>query len=138
MRRPFNLLTLLLLATALLAGCGAIEEKRSVIKLQDTLKAYEATVRWGSLRAAYDYLQPEVATANPMPDGLDNIRILSYEILTPAVSISETQVAQRVAIAYLFEDRQVQRTLTDDQIWERSGEGKGEVWHRANPIPDFK
>ena len=136
MRRPPARFLLPLLALLLLAGCQTIEEKNSATKLENALKGYEATVRWGHLAAAYDYLAPELRAKAEIPADLDNIRITGYEKLTPAVAIDDHTATQRVSLSYVLRDRQVERRLTDDQVWQRQGEAGD--WFRANPIPEFK
>jgi hypothetical protein len=42
-----------------------------------------------------------------------------------------------VAISYILVNRQVERSLVDQQMWERKDEDSRE-WYRANPIPEFK
>ena len=131
-----RLIVLALLAMTLFTGCQTIRERSAANKLQSTLRSYEATVRWGNPLSAYDFLAPELREKTTPPDNLDNIRVTSYEPLTPAASIDETTATQRVKISYVLRDQQVQRTLTDDQVWQQQGKKKN--WLRINPIPEFK
>ncbi len=128
--------TVLLFLIVVLGGCQTLQEKRMQRSLEQTLRRYEATVRWGYLEQIYDYLQPELAKNAVIPDNLRNIRVTSYEAIRKPANIDEHSITQIVAIRYVFDDRQVEKQLVDRQLWEFNEET--EVWSRANPIPEFQ
>lgn len=118
----------------LLAGCQTLAERGDAQKLQQTLDSYGAAVRWQPLAGLYGFLRPELQPSQP-PAGLDNIRVTSYEISVPPRQLDEGRVTQSAVIQFVRVDRQVVRTLVDQQLWLRSVEGQ---WQRANPIPAFQ
>jgi len=133
--------TVCLLSLALLvSACGTIDtvkDKRLGNELQIYLTRYESAVRWGNLPHAYGFLKPELAETTEMPEGLENIQISQYLVVSAPVLLSKTTATQTVAISYILLDRQVERSLVDQQLWEREDEDSAE-WYRANPIPEFK
>ncbi len=132
-------LSLLLLAL-LLTGCGAVDTLKSRQlgkELDQTLRQYDATVRWGNLENAYAFLKPDIAATTPIQPGLDNIRVTEYVVVQPPRFLDKTTATQTAAISYIFEDRQIQHSLVDNQIWKREDE-ESKQWYRVNPIPEFK
>ncbi len=132
-RWPFLAITCLLLTACQVAS---IAERSEANKLRDTLNAYEAVVRWGSLDQAYGFLTADLAAQSTVPPGLDNIRVTGYELLSGPRKLSPHKVTQSVAIDYVLQDQQVVRRITDRQIWTYS-EAVGK-WERANPIPPLQ
>jgi hypothetical protein len=106
-------------------------------ELTVTVRTYESTIRWGRIPAAYDFLRPDVAEGAEIPAGLDQIKVTGYERLTGLIPIDEDKQRFRAtaAIRYVHVDRQVERSITDEQVWEWDGEAKR--WWRTNPIPPF-
>jgi hypothetical protein len=130
----------LLMLPLLLLGCSAVDtlkERQLGKELDNTLKRYNATIRWGNPVNAYGFLKPEIAVDTPIPSGMDNIRITEYLVVHPPTFVDKTTATQAVTISYIFEDRQVRHSLLDTQIWKRDNE-ESTSWYRANPIPEFK
>lgn len=130
----------LLIFLLLSVGCSTVDKVKDAQMAKDLkryLHGYESALRWGQPGQAYAFLKPEIAQQNPVPGGLDNIKVSEYDIVGPPVFVTKTQATQTVSISYIFQDRQVQHSLTDNQIWERKDEESRE-WYRSNPIPAFK
>ncbi len=134
-----KLLFPLLATLLLLTGCQSLpsltqgDDERS---LQETLRAYEATVRWGYPGQAYNFLRDDLAKETLPPDSLHNIRITGYKVIRSPGKIADGTVAQIAVIGYIFIDRQVEHSITDKQQWEYDKESNS--WSRINPIPEFK
>lgn len=125
----------LLLALFLLSGCQSMGEIKTEKQLKATLHLYNMTIRWGRIENAYQMLQPELLAKTTIPNGFENIRVIGYEVIGEPKPLSETSVTQTVSILYVYRDRQVQRQIMDQQLWEY--DQKTESWSRANPIPAF-
>ncbi len=126
-----------LLALLLLSGCLSLQEREMKKRLEKTLHDYEMTLRWGYLQNLGDFLDPEVPQTAPLsPEELKNIRITGYEVMRSPVYIDPERVVQTVQIRYVFEDRQVEKQLLDQQLW--SYDPEKERWNRANAIPNLK
>ncbi len=135
---PHTLLKPLLLfvITLSLSACQSLTQKESEKALQEQLKAYEASMRWGFPGQAYNFLSPELAKTNKVQKGLDRIKVTQYKVLQRPDLIAEDVAALVAVIGYVHEDRQVERSLTDRQRWEYDKEKNR--WFRTNPIPVFK
>jgi len=135
MRHAPNLVLSLLLL-AVLGGCQTIQEKQSSLNLESTLNSYGKVARWGKITQLYDFLGPELSAEAVIPEGLDNIRVTGYEVMRSPVRIDETHATQSVSISYILRDRQVEHSIMDHQEWLLEPEKK--LWHRNNPIPEFR
>ncbi|MCB1761576.1 MAG: hypothetical protein KDI27_00350 [Gammaproteobacteria bacterium] len=133
LRTLFPLLALLLL---LVGGCQTLESKRSNIELENVLNSYHTTIRWDRPEKAYLFLKPAHFAGERLPAGLDNVRVTGYEVIQPPAPVSDGVVAQTVRISYVLEDRQIERNLLDQQLWEYQTESR--IWYRINPIPAYQ
>ncbi|WP_456406429.1 hypothetical protein [Thiolapillus sp.] len=127
-----------LLSGLLLGGCGTVSKARKNQSMKMRLAEYAHEVRWGSLEALPSYLAPDlIDTQDEIARDPANIRVTGYEVLrNPMPAADENQISQTVKIEYLFRDRQVVRSLVDQQQWEFNPENND--WVRINPIPVFK
>lgn len=126
---------ILLVTTLLLGGCQSLGDKKKYDALTLTLRAYENTLRWGDIEQAYGYLRPEQVTDVQIPPGLDNIRLTNYEVIAPKTPLGEHGISQTVLIHYIEQDRQMEKKLTDQQVWEY--DPVAQRWHLISKVPEF-
>jgi hypothetical protein len=131
-RTLVRLLFLLPCLALVLPGC-MLGGTRDAEDLRDLLHRYEAAVRWGDLRNTYGFLKP--GTRVQIPNGLDNVRVTAYEIVSAAAPEGEGRWGQTVSIQYLHRDRQQLKTLIDRQVWVKDPDT--ENWYRDNPMPQY-
>lgn len=136
-RRVFLVITLALLFTGCmsLSPIKAFKDKDKQDSMTKTLHSYELTVRWGELSQIYSFLHPDLAKETKMQDNLKNIRVTSYDVIKGPTGVSDFQVMQSVKILYIYNDRQVQKGMIDNQVWTYNEDKK--EWRRTNPIPQF-
>ncbi len=136
-RRVFLVLILALSFTGCesLSPIQAFKDKDKQDSLTKTLHSYELTVRWGELGQIYAFLHPDLAKEAKIQDNLGNIRVTSYEAIRGPIATSEFQAIQAVKILYIFNDRQIEKTMIDNQEWTYNAEK--DEWRRTNPIPKF-
>lgn len=127
---------ILLFLVVAVAGCQTLEERHKQKTFDRTLYEYQGTVRWGYLEQLYGFLQPELSENSVIPDNLRNVRVTGYDLIRPPTQVDEHIFTQTVIIRFVFVDRQVEKQITDKQLWEYNPES--ESWARANPIPEFK
>jgi hypothetical protein len=137
-RREGTVQTRLLLIAGLVLGLAAcVTSGARQDELTITVRSYENTIRWGRIPAAYDFLRPDIVGTAEIPKGLDEIKVTGYDRLTGLIPTDEERQRFRTSavIRYVHIDRQVERSVTDQQVWEWDDEAKR--WWRANPIPSF-
>ncbi len=122
------------LAAVLLLGC--MSERVRQDALQPVLYRYGQMVRWGQMPAAYGMVKPDPASPTKVQEGLSHYRVTAYDVVSAPVQLSEERVGQTAEIRYVEVDRQVEKSLVDQQIWEWDEEL--DTWLRVNPIPPFR
>ncbi len=119
----------LLVLLFIVFGC-ATEKRRNAI--HDTLRLYEKTLRWGAYREAQT-LKLEVR--KPLPEGLNEIKVTSYEIVSQSVTEDADQLEQTVEIKFYHEQQGMIKTLMDRQTWVYDDKLDG--WFLESELPDF-
>lgn len=137
MKLPVIRLALSIVMLLSLAGCNNVRDYQSGVDLGSVLSKYETMIRWGQLEQTYGFLEPELAAKTRLQTGLDNVRITGYEVVMRALLLTETTATQTVKISFVLQDRQVERTIIDEQQWV-SDEQETRHWWRANPIPEYR
>ena len=104
-------LSMLLLALA----TPALAKSRKKI-LEDTLRTYAATIRWGSFEQAESFVDPAYRAAHPM-SALDwerykQVRVTSYTETAPT-PVSDFEVRQTVEIGLVNVNSQQARSIID-------------------------
>lgn len=129
------LLSLVLLTTVLSAACSVTSPAS---KSDDTLKQYEAVIRWSQWDAAQDFLDPEYRAEHPMTqlelNRLDLFRVTQYRVRELLVQEDGTSLRQVVQIKLYNTQRAVERTITDIQDWRY--DEASEVWRLHSGLPD--
>jgi hypothetical protein len=120
----------------LLAGCQTNLSGEKPKDLAYKTSVFEDTVRWGALENMVLFLKIEPGEPLQFQEGLDNVRVISYEVAKPLTQVDDTRWGQTVVIDYVLTDRQIVRQLVDQQVWQTDDGGK--TWYRANPVPQFR
>lgn len=134
--RRISLRLLMVCLTLVVAGCLTNPYGEKPKELIYKTRTFEDTVRWGALEKMVVFLKVEEGQPVEIQEGLENIRVTSYELARPLTKIDETRWEQTAVIDYVWTDRQIVRRLVDRQIWMTDDEGK--TWYRANPVPQFR
>ena len=129
------------LSTGLLAACADmsmqhIQSKETI--LEDTLKNYAATIRWGDMLQAQAFVDPAYRQAHPMTD-LDMQRYQQVSVTAyndaPAAPLNELEVAQTVEIGLVNKNTQAARSIIDHQVWKY--DEKQKHWWLMTGLPDI-
>jgi len=126
---------ILALSLGLLMGCQSIGERKQADALQEVLRDYEATIRWGAAAQARDFLAPEQRDAVSVAVPKD-LRVTHYEVVQGPTMLDADRAVQTAIVQYVFEDSQVVRELIDRQVWLY--DQAAELWHLASPLPEFE
>jgi hypothetical protein len=136
MHRPLT--ALLLAATVLLGGCANKELRSKATILDETLRTYAATIRWGNFDQATSFIEPKQLAEHPPSqldmDRLHQVRVSSYNE-QPAVPVGEDEVRQTVQIEIVNVNTQTVRSIVDRQVWKYDEAGKH--WWLTSGLPDI-
>ena len=131
-----------LVSAVLLVACASnpIEKmKNKETVLEDTLKLYAATMRWGDdMTQGLGFIDPEYLKLHPVSE-LDlqrykQIKVTAYDD-APAAPISETEVRQVVQISFINVNTQTMRSVVDNQVWRY--DEKAKRWWLTTGLPDI-
>ncbi|MBN8481699.1 MAG: hypothetical protein J0L88_08930 [Xanthomonadales bacterium] len=132
-RNLVRLLACIVLAAALPAAAKSREKI-----LVDTLRAYAATIRWGSIEQAESFVAPDWRTAHPLTplelERFRQVRFTSYNE-RPAVAVDDFEVRQTVEIGLVNLHSQQARTVIDNQVWKF--DKKAKTWLLHSGLPDI-
>lgn len=127
----FRVVILVSLAGALLWACAASPDRKVV--LDDTLRAYHKTLRWGDIPSATQFQrEPDEIMDRTAFRGL---RVTGYQVLNRRMEDEDT-LTQTVEVSYFREDEAVERSVTDSQRWIYDEE-RGR-WLLESPLVEFK
>ncbi len=127
---------LFLLALVLLAACAG--KSGSGTKLNETLYAYQSTIRWGDLTGALAFVDPELREKQA-PSALEERRLAQLQVAGYYVQGSQQaddgKYEQIVEIRVVNRNTQVERSLIDRQTWRWSVDDR--AWYLTSGLPDF-
>lgn len=127
----------LFLATciAVTGGCARVEKEKKTKGLEAAVTAYGNSIRWAYYETAFGYIHPDFRT--DIPEGLDNVRVTSYEVVQPPIIKDEakTRAEQVVQIEFVRRDEQVVRRISDRQDWRF--DPQTETWWLHSKMPAF-
>jgi hypothetical protein len=136
MHRPLT--ALLLAATVLLGACTNKEIRSKATLLDNTLRTYAATIRWGDFAQATSFIEPKLLAEHPPSqlemDRLHQVRVSSYDEQA-AVPAGENEVRQTVQIELVNVNTQTVRSIVDRQVWKYDEAAKH--WWLTSGLPDI-
>ncbi|HET6545443.1 MAG TPA: hypothetical protein VFG55_01700 [Rhodanobacteraceae bacterium] len=129
---------LILLLTAALAGCAMASTHSKEKVLDETLKSYAATIRWGDIAQAQSFLDPEYRERHPLST-LDVARYRQVQVTyyhdAPAVPVNDTEISQTVEIGLVNVNTQSARSVVDHQTWHYDETARR--WWLVSGLPDI-
>ncbi|MFO1505695.1 MAG: hypothetical protein U1F23_01230 [Lysobacterales bacterium] len=136
--KRFGVLLSALAVAAVLAGCATDSMRSREKVLDDTLKSYAATLRWGDFAQAESFVDPEYRKTHPLTD-LDRARYRQVQVTyyhdQPAVPDGTDTVRQTVEIGLVNVNTQTARSIIDKQVWRYDEAAKH--WWLASGLPDI-
>ncbi len=121
-----------LLVLGILHGCATESDIQR--HLDETLRAYERSLRWEGLDKAASFQKHPQTISDRERRRLKHIQITSYNILS--ASYSPGKATQLVEIRYYNDLNAVERTYTDRQTWEY--DKSKQRWYLVSPLPRLK
>lgn len=127
-----------LLALALAGGCASDPTHGKVKALDDALRGYAATIRWGDIAQAEAFVDPEYRKEHPLGSieraRFQQVRVSGYNEQAP-LRVSEDELRQNVEIVLINQNTQGVRSVLDRQVWRY--DAKAQRWWLASGLPDI-
>jgi len=129
---------IMLLPIALLGACAMDKIRTKETILDETLRTYAATIRWGDMTQALVFVDPKYREAHPLSE-LDLARYKQVQVTAyndqPPSPVSETEVRQVVEIGLVNINTQGARSIVDRQVWRYDETEKR--WWLTTGLPDI-
>lgn len=130
---------MLMLALGLGVAACATDSMRTREKLlDDTLRSYAATIRWGDLGQAEAFVDPEYRREHPLSE-FERARYRQVQVTyyheQPAVPDGADTMRQTVEIGLVNVNTQAARAILDRQVWRYDGTAKH--WWLMSGLPDI-
>ena len=129
----FTYLAICLLAL-LLGACSTTVDKMD--KLNQTLRAYEKTLRWAKFDAAYSFHKWGENEQPSIPAHLKDIRLSGYDVGNSGFDQNNMTATQTVFIRYYNQNNYRERSLEDKQEWKYFPDLKR--WYLTTKPPTFQ
>lgn len=130
-------LTIVALALTL-SACASDPTRGKALALDNALRGYAATIRWGDIEQAESFIDPEYLAAHPLSSidrsRYQQVRISGYNE-QPLQKTSEDEVRQNVEIQLINENTQGVRSVIDRQTWQY--DAKTNRWWLNSGLPNI-
>lgn len=137
MKYCFHRLVFVALASTL-AACASDPTSGKAKALDDALRGYASTVRWGDIEQAESFVDPEYRAAHPLSSiersRFQQVRVSGYNEQPPQRT-GEDEVKQDVEIVLINENTQGVRSVIDRQTWRF--DVKENRWWLSSGLPDI-
>lgn len=121
-----------------LAACASDQTHGKAKQLDDALRSYASTVRWGDIEQAEAFVEPEYRAAHPLASidrsRYHQVRISGYNEQA-LQRTGEYEVRQNVEITLINENTQGVRSIIDRQVWRY--DDKAQRWWLSSGLPDI-
>lgn len=125
----------LLLGSALLAGCAAYSDNKKESALEKSTLFYEKAIRWGDFVAASQFQHADAGSPQAAVD-LEKIKVTSYRQISSQPLADDNEVEITVSIDYYNNDAMKVHTLRDVQVWKYDPDASD--WRITTPLPAFR
>ncbi|MEO7916152.1 MAG: hypothetical protein ABIR16_00790 [Dokdonella sp.] len=129
---------LIVAIATLLSACASDPTRGKTKALDDAVRGYAATIRWGDIEQAEAFIDPEFRTAHPLGSiersRYRQIRVSGYTE-QGVQRISDNELQQAVTIELINENTQGVRSIMDRQTWRF--DEKAQRWWLVTGLPDI-
>ena len=119
----------------LVVGCESIEKKTRATRLNQSLKAYAGSIRWGNFETAAAFAVPRESTNSVNPAALDGIKVTGYVVRVDSVSEDAKEANVHLSFSYYDENRGTVGAIDQDATWYLHSER--ENWLMDDSLPLF-
>ncbi len=121
------------LLLVLTIGFGACSTDKKKMDMDNTLRLYEKSIRWGAYGDAQT-VQKDLSNFVD-PEKFSEIKVISYDVIRQEIHGDFDRVDQTVEIRFYHEQQGTVKKLVDQQTWLYD-EDRG-IWQLEGPLPNF-
>lgn len=128
----FFLIASVFVLSVILVSCAADPKS---MELDDTLRLYEATIRWNNYQAAPGFLTKKQLEGEVDLNKLKSIKVSAYKLIQKTEVPGKDEINQIVEIRYFDENVAKEYVITNNQKWIYDDDADG--WRLDSPLPEF-
>ena len=117
-------------------GCESMKKKEQASRLDQSLKAYAGSIRWGNFETAAAFAVPRKGVNTVNPATLDGIKVTGYVVRVSSVSEDAKEANVHLSFSYYDETRGTVGAIDQDASWYFDPERKN--WLMDDSLPRFK
>ena len=134
---PVHRRTLMTVAAAVLVvGCETVKKESQASRLDQTLRAYAGSIRWGNYDTADAFAAPRAVAKAVQASSLDGIKVTGYEVRVNSVAEDAREASVHMNFSYYDEARGTVGSLDQDATWYWDDSRKN--WLMDDSLPRFK
>lgn len=120
----------------LIFGCATISDLDQKEKFSDLSKAYQTAILWSDFDYASMFLAEDAASRDRLDSSYENVKVTSFEKKRNIVDAEVNRIELVVEIRYYWMDRMVEKSITDNQVWEWNADHRN--WYLTSGLPVFE
>lgn len=123
------------LASLALTACATPGKQKT---LEDTLRQYEAVIRWSQWDGAVNFMAPEYLAEHPISDldmrRLRLFQVTQYTLRSSTPTADGNELVQVVEIRLFNKTQAIERAILNRQVWRYDEASKH--WWLYSDLPD--
>lgn len=124
-------------ATATASGCAGIENKSRVVKLDQTVRLYADSIRWGNFETAASLVRRRDGTTSVMTAAIPaGLRVTGYASNVLSVNEQGDEAKVVTSFSYYFTSTSSVRDISHTDLWWF--DPTIERWFMDGRLPDFR
>ncbi|HSS63739.1 MAG TPA: hypothetical protein VLS27_04845 [Gammaproteobacteria bacterium] len=132
-----NVLVMALVAVAAASGCAKIEKESRSLKLDQAVRLYADSIRWGNFDIAAGLLRRRDGGATSATVKVPaEVRVTSYASGVLSVNEERSEATVATSFDYYFPDTNKLRTISQTDLWWF--DPGTEQWYMDGSLPDFR
>lgn len=105
-------------------------------KFSELSKSYRTAILWSDFEYASMFLAEGSASKQRLDPSYEKVKVTAFEKKRNIVDPEVNKIEQVVEIRYYWKDRMVEKSMTDNQVWEWDAEDQN--WYLTSGLPVFE
>lgn len=123
-------------AMVLIVGCEGMAKKDQASRLDQSLRAYVGSIRWGNFETAAAFAVPRGSANAVSPATLDGIKVTGYAVRIDSLNEDANEANVHLSFSYYNEAQGTVDAIDQDATWYLDTKRKG--WLMDDSLPRFK
>lgn len=123
--------------TAAASGCAQIEKESRLLKLDQAVRLYADSIRWGDFEMASGLIRRRDGKVSSMTAGRSpGVRVTGYASTISSVNEEHNEATVATSFDYYFPDTSRVRNVSQTDLWWF--DPSTEKWYMDGSLPEFR